>query len=55
VAAAGGVEGVLAGADRETGEEDRYVAIHSHCWSVHAAILPYRKVPDPYPALRGRW
>jgi hypothetical protein len=47
--------GVLAGADGETGDEDRFVVIHYHCWSVRAAILPYSKVPYPYPALRGRW
>jgi hypothetical protein len=28
------------------------VVVHYHCWSVHAAILPYGKVPDSYPALR---
>ena len=55
MAAAGSVEGVLAVADVETGDEDRFDEIHYHCWSVHAAILPYSKVPDPYPVLRGRW
>lgn len=53
--AAGGAEGVLAGADGETGDKDRFVVIRYHCWSVPAAILPYSKVPDPSPALRGRW